>query len=103
MLLNASGRGITYWMINLQPMVEVRNTHRDITDEIVYSHHVIVVDVLRLVRHLVIVRLLSGSEERYRNAVARIIVVVASAVDALGVSVGIVLVIEFERPRALRV
>ncbi len=53
-------------------------------------------DVLGLVRELVIVAVPAGGEERDRNAIARVFVVIAAAVDVLRVAVGVEGVVEYK-------
>ena len=61
----------------------------------------LVVDVLHFVARRVIIRLLTRCEESDWNPEAGVVVMIASAVNALGMPVGIKLIIELERPRAL--
>ena len=61
------------------------------------ARHLIVVDVLRLVGQLVVVAVAAGREKDDRNAVARILVVVAAAVVLRGMSVRVELVVEMKR------
>ena len=80
-------------------MIEIRNSHRNVTDKICDSRHVLIVDVLRLVRHLVIVGMQAGREERDRNSVPRIVVVITAAVDPFRMPVRVELVVELEWSR----
>jgi hypothetical protein len=54
--LNARSGGISDRLIDYQPVIEVRHSHRNVANETSDTLKVLIVDVLRLVRHLVIVR-----------------------------------------------
>src|SRR5690242_14583975 len=80
-------------------MVAVGDAKRYVTNERRDTRQMVVVDVLRLVGHLVVVAMPAGGEERDRDAVSRVLVVVAAAVVLLRVAVGVELVVESERFR----
>ena len=86
-LLPAARLRIAGRMIDLRTMVEIRHVDAQVVHEVPDLRHVRIVDVLRLVRHLVIVAVQTRRHEHDRNAVASIVEVVAAAVDVLGVAV----------------
>src|SRR5688572_12064304 len=65
-------------LVDHQAMIEVRDAHRRLHDELRDHGHVRVVDVLRLVRDLVIVSVAAGREKGDRNAELRVFVVVTA-------------------------
>ena len=83
-------------------MVEVRHGCSDVEHELVHPCHVLVLDVLRLVRHLVIVGVATGGEEDHRYSIPRKVGVIASAVDVLRMPIGVHGVVKAERERLLR-
>src|SRR5690349_8635840 len=88
-------------MIHDRAMVQVRDSVGYVVNELRHARELVVVDVLRLVRELMIVAMPTRGEEDDRNSVARILVVIAAAVVLLRMSVGVVLIVEPER-RLLR-
>ena len=69
----------------------------DVEDQLIDACHVLVADVLRLVGHLMVVRVATGGEEDDRNVVPGVVRVVAAAVDVLRMPIGIHAVVELER------
>src|SRR5258705_1183121 len=61
-------------------MVEIRDRLRDVIHELRHVRQLVVVDVLRLVRHLMVVAMIARREERDRDAVTRVHVMIAAAV-----------------------
>ena len=84
-------------------MIEVADAQRYVADEIRDPRHPLVIDVLRLVCDLVIVRVSAGREERDRNAVAGILVVVTATVDVRRMPVGVDRIVENEPGLPIRV
>src|SRR5437867_4332703 len=83
-------------LIDGNSMIHVRDVRRNVSDEIRDRSQMRVVNVLRLIRQLVVVAVTARREERNRNAVARVLVVVAAAIDLLRVSARIERVVECE-------
>src|SRR5437763_16477532 len=80
-------------------MVEVRRTYRNVTHERCDTRELVVIDVLCFVGHLVVIAVATRREENNRDAVSRVLVVIAAAVVLLGVAVRVKLVVELERRR----
>ena len=93
LLLTAATR-VRLRLIDHHAMVEVPDPIGNAVHELPDPLHAIVVDVLRLVGHLMVVRVTAGREEDDRNAVARIHVVIAAAIDVLRMPVRVERVVE---------
>ena len=78
-------------------MIQVADTRCEIGDVLRYANHAIVVDILRLVGNLVVVSVPARREEDDRDAVTRVLLVVATAIDVRGMTVGVHGVIECQR------
>jgi CheY-like chemotaxis protein len=98
-LLHASPARVGLGLIHHHAVIEVADTERDVVHQLRDFAHVLVVDVLGLVGQLVIVHVQARREERDRNPVARVLVVVAPAVDALRMSIRVEGVVEAEGSR----
>src|SRR6267142_601198 len=96
-LLHAIPMRIGLGFIHHHPMVQVRHRRRDVVHKLRHVRQLVVVDVLRLVRHLMVVAVIARREERDGNAVARVHVVIAPAVVLLRMPRGVELIIERER------
>src|SRR5258705_315154 len=95
--LHAVPTRIGFRLIHDDWMIEIRHRHRHVVHELGDVRQLVVVDVLRLVGHLMVVPVTAGREKRDRNAVARVHVMIAAAVVLLRVTRGVVLVVERER------
>src|SRR5665213_4520564 len=96
MLLLAGAVRIHMRSVNDRAMIHVRNMHGEIFDEVVDTRHVVVVDVLWLVRYLMVIGVESSSEEDDRNVVAGVFVVIATAVDVVRITVRVHRIVECE-------
>src|SRR5258705_379929 len=96
-LLHAVPVRVRLRLVHHHPMVQVRDRRRDVMHELRHVRELVGVDVLRLVRHLGVVAGVPRPEERDRNAVARIHVVIAAAVVLLRMAGGVELIIERKR------
>ena len=75
-------------LIDNHSMIEVRQARLAMSaTKLATTRELRIVDVLRLIRQLVIVAVPGGREERDRNAIARVLVVIAPAIDPLRVAV----------------
>ena len=80
----------------------IGHVHRQVGDEPGHPGVMRIVDVLRFVGHLVVVRVAAGGEEGDRDAITGILVVVAAAVDVRRMAVGVEGVVEHQAvPAAL--
>ena len=102
-LLLAHPLRIRLRLIDDDPVIQVGHVLGDVLDELVYVRHVGIVDVLRLIRDLVVIGVAAGREEGDRDAVAGVLVVVASAVDVHRVTIRVHAVVESEAVLAFRV
>src|SRR5215218_6848887 len=96
-LLDAAALRVRLRLIDRHAVVEVGDPERRVAHERGHLGHATVVDVLRLVGHLMVVRVAASGEEHHWDAVAGVLIVVAAAVDVLRVAVGVDGVVEVER------
>src|SRR5437016_5535619 len=96
LLLYAASVGIWLRLIDDDSVVHVRDVSRNIRDQIRDRSQMRVVNVLRLICQLMVVAVTASREERDRNSVARVLVVVAAAIDLLRVSARVERVVERE-------
>src|SRR5437764_1317543 len=83
--------------VESRPVVGVADEHRRIEDHLRQPCVVGIIDVLRLVGHLVVVLVLATRQRNAGNAVACVAVVIRAAVILLGMSGRVVLDVEHER------
>jgi hypothetical protein len=83
-------------MIDNNPMIEIRNVRRDISNESRNASKVRVVDVLRLVGELMVVDVTASAQERNWDSVPRVLVMITAAVVLLGMTGSIERVIELQ-------
>src|SRR5215218_6409137 len=95
-LLDAAALRIRLRLVDHDAVVEVGDPERRVAHERGHLGGAPVVDVLRLVRHLMVVRVAASGEEHHRDAVAGVLIVVAAAVDVLRVAVRVDGVVEVE-------
>ena len=84
-------------LIDNNSVIEIGNPIGNISKQRNDLYEMRIVDVLRLISDLMIVNMPTGTEERDRNAVACILVMITSAVVLLRMSGGVELVVEVER------
>src|SRR5688572_1314976 len=102
-LLPARACRVRLRLVHERTMIEITDAPRDVVNELRHTTELIVVEVLRLVRHLVVVAMPARGEEHDRNAVARVHVVIAAAIDVLRMTVGVERVVERESRFLFRV
>src|SRR5205085_9863288 len=82
---------------------QVGNRYRDVGDQIGDPRHVLVVDVFRLVGHLVVVGVQAGGKERDGDSVAGVLIVVRATVNVGRMPVRIDRVVEHQAVALRRV
>src|SRR5215207_1045130 len=95
-LLDAAALRVRLRLVDRHAVVEVGDPERRVAHERGHLGHAPVIDVLRLVSHLMVVRMAARGEEHHRNAITGVLIVVAAAVDVLWVAVGVDGVVEVE-------
>ena len=103
LLLTARERAIRLRLVYDDVVVEVAQLQRDVVDLLVDASHVTVLDVLRFIRHLMVVRVSTSGKEHDRNTISRVVRVIAAAIDVLRMAVRVHRVIELERHLLRRV
>src|SRR5690348_16653928 len=80
-LLLTCSKWVGLRMIDEGPVIQIGDMNRNVFDEVVDLGHVLVVDLLRLVRDVMVVRMAPGCDEGDLDAVAGVLVVIGPAVD----------------------
>src|SRR6476660_1794063 len=82
-LLHARALGIRLRFVDHRSVIQVRDTDSNVVNELRRTTILIELQILRLVGHLVVVAMSTRREKHDWNAVARVHVVIAAAVDVL--------------------
>src|SRR5690348_14743075 len=82
-LLFAGAVRIRLRLVDRRPVIQIGDAAGDVVNELRHTPVLVEVEVLRFVRHLVIVAVATRGEEHDRDAVTRVHVVIAAAVDVL--------------------